>query len=140
SNVVKNLKTPKQAAGGVQVVPKVSNLNPLDALNSVEDADVFRMNGRIVKSTGKGSLNVAHGSSGNTPIIEKIDKLECQILEEKLTFVDDDGKPLSKVVTKGNEDSESEEEVVFHETTNLTTSTSLKGRSDKGYNTNSLLE
>ncbi|GJR01049.1 beta-caryophyllene synthase [Tanacetum coccineum] len=140
SNVVKNLKTPRQAVGGVQVGPKVSNLNPLDALNSVEDADVFRMNGRIVKSIGKGSLNVAHGSSGNTPIIEKIDKLECQILEEKLTFVDDDGKPLSKVVTKGNEDSESEEEVVFHETTNLTASTSLKGRSDKGYDTNSLLE
>ncbi|GJZ64696.1 homeobox protein knotted-1-like protein 2 [Tanacetum coccineum] len=57
---------------------------------------------------------------------KKIDKLERQILDGKRTFVDDDGKPLYKVITKGNEDSESEVEVVFDETTNLMDSTTFK--------------
>nr|GFA81419.1 hypothetical protein [Tanacetum cinerariifolium] len=92
------------------------------------------------KSNWKGSLNVAHGSSSNTPIIENIDKIESQILNGKLTFVDDDRKPLYKAVIKGNEDSESEVEAVFDLTTNLMASTSLKGGSDRGYGTNFLLE
>ncbi|GJZ05884.1 hypothetical protein Tco_0539677 [Tanacetum coccineum] len=49
-------------------------------------------------------------SFSNTPIIEKIDKLVRQILDGKLMFVDDDGKPLYKVVPKGNVDSNSEVE------------------------------
>ncbi|GKC33504.1 hypothetical protein Tco_1045888, partial [Tanacetum coccineum] len=89
------------------------------------------------ESAGKGSLNVAHGSSSNTPIIDKIYKLERQILDGKLMFVDDDGNPL---VPTGNVDSESEVEVVFDETANLMASTSFKGESDRGYGTNSLLE
>nr|GEU45870.1 hypothetical protein [Tanacetum cinerariifolium] len=40
-----------------------------------------------------------------------------------------------KVVTKGNEDSKSKEEVLFHETANLMALTSLKGGSDRGYGT-----
>nr|GEU31532.1 putative reverse transcriptase domain-containing protein [Tanacetum cinerariifolium] len=40
------------------------------------------------KSVGNGSLNVAHGSSSNAPVIDKIDKLERQILDGKLMFVD----------------------------------------------------
>ncbi|GJX81317.1 beta-caryophyllene synthase [Tanacetum coccineum] len=95
---------------------KVSNSNTFDALNSVEDDDDLGTNGGNSKSPGKGSLNVAHGSSSNTPIIEKIDKLEHQIFDGKLMFVDDNGKPLYKVVIKGNENSASEVEVVFDET------------------------
>ncbi|GKB96948.1 ribonuclease H-like domain-containing protein [Tanacetum coccineum] len=48
-----------------------------------------------------------------------------------------DGNPL---VPTGNVDSESEVKMVFDETTNLMTSTSFKGRSDRCYGTNSLLE
>nr|GEW62312.1 hypothetical protein [Tanacetum cinerariifolium]GEY66182.1 hypothetical protein [Tanacetum cinerariifolium] len=141
SNVVKNLKTPKQAVKGVQVGPKVcfkptkqvyrpvsnkvsdnisgkkkqaklssqevSNSNPFDALNCVEDDD---------------------------------DDLAHTILDGKLTFVDDDGNPLYMNVPKGNEDSESEMKVVFDETANLMASMSLKGGSDSGYGTNSLFE
>ncbi|GKG39551.1 hypothetical protein Tco_0463696, partial [Tanacetum coccineum] len=114
--------------------------NPIDALNSVEDDDDLGTNGGYSKLAGNGSLNTAHGSSSSTPIIEKIDKLERQILDGKLTFMDDDGKPLYKAITKGNEDSESEVEVVFDETVNLMASTSLKGESDRCYSTNSLLE
>ncbi|GKA28555.1 hypothetical protein Tco_0714800 [Tanacetum coccineum] len=89
------------------------------------------------KSVGKGSLNVAHGSSSNTPIIDKIDKLERQILDGKLMFVGDDMNPL---VPTGNVDSDSEVEVVFDETVNLMTLMSFTGGSNKGYGTNSLFE
>ncbi|GKD54786.1 hypothetical protein Tco_1288173 [Tanacetum coccineum] len=174
SNVVKNLKTPRQAARGVQVglkvgfkptkqvyrpvsnkisantsgkkkqaelsSKKVSNSNPFDALNSVEDDDGLGTNDGNSKSAGNGSLNVAHGSSSNTHIIEKTDELKRQILDGKLTFVNDDGKLLYKAVTKGNEDSGSEVEGVFDETANLMAPASLKDGSDKGYCINSLLE
>nr|GEU57347.1 hypothetical protein [Tanacetum cinerariifolium] len=79
----------------------VSHSNPFDALNYVEDDDDFDTNGRNLKSTRKRSLNVAHDCSSDTHIIEKINKLERQIFDGKLTFVDDDEKPLYKVVTKG---------------------------------------
>ncbi|GJW38151.1 hypothetical protein Tco_0063996 [Tanacetum coccineum] len=135
-DVVRYLKTPRQATRGVQV----SNSNTFDALHSVEDDDDLGTNGGNSKSPGKGSLNVAHDSSSNTPIIKKIDKLEHQIFDGKLMFVDDNGKPLYKVVIKGNENSASEVEVVFDETGNLMALTSKKGGSDIGYGTNSLLE
>ncbi|GJU29646.1 hypothetical protein Tco_1173235 [Tanacetum coccineum] len=60
---------------------KVSNSNPFDALNSVEDDDDLGMNERELKSSGKGSSHVVHGSFGNTPIIDKINKLERLILD-----------------------------------------------------------
>nr|GEU81064.1 zinc knuckle CX2CX4HX4C [Tanacetum cinerariifolium] len=78
------------------------------------------MNGGNAKSDGKGSLNVAYGSSSNTHIIDKINKLERKILEGKQMFVDDDENPL---VPTGNVDSDSEVEVVFDETANLMAST-----------------
>nr|GFA04754.1 RNA-directed DNA polymerase, eukaryota [Tanacetum cinerariifolium] len=54
---------------------------------------------------------------------DKIDKLERQILDGKLMFMDDDGNPL---VHTGNVDSDSEVEVVFDETANLMALTSFK--------------
>ncbi|GJX75081.1 hypothetical protein Tco_0313676 [Tanacetum coccineum] len=124
SNVVKNLNNPRQATRGVSVDPNVSNSNPFDALNSIEDDDDL-------------GTNVVHCSSSNTPIIDKIHKLECQILDGKFMFVDDDGNPL---VPTGNVDSDSKVELVFDETANLMASMSFKGGNDRGYGTNSLLE
>ncbi|GJV90718.1 transposon ty3-G gag-pol polyprotein [Tanacetum coccineum] len=86
------------------------------------------------ESTKEGTINV---SSSNTPIVEKIDKIEQQICEGKLRFIDDDGNPL---VPTGIVDSDSKVEVVFDEFANLRLSTSGKDGSDKGYGTNSLLE
>nr|GEV50138.1 hypothetical protein [Tanacetum cinerariifolium]GEV55484.1 hypothetical protein [Tanacetum cinerariifolium] len=86
---------------------------------------------------GKGSLNVAHGSSSNTPVVDKTDKLAHQILDDKLMFVDDDENSL---VPTGNVDSESEVEVAFDETANLIALTNFKGGSDRCFGTNSLLE
>ncbi|GKA75542.1 hypothetical protein Tco_0781920, partial [Tanacetum coccineum] len=90
-----------------------SNSNPFDALNFVEDDADLGTNEGNLKSAGKGTLNVTHGSSSNTPIIDKINKLECQILDGKLTFLNDNRNPL---VSTGNVDSDSEVEVVFDET------------------------
>ncbi|GKD27674.1 hypothetical protein Tco_1233888, partial [Tanacetum coccineum] len=108
-----------------------------DALNSIKNDDDLGTNGGNSKSVGKGFLNVAHGSSSNTLIIDKIDKLERQLLDGKLMFVDNDRNPL---VPTSNVDSDSEVEVVFDEITNLMTSTSFKGGSDTGYGTNSMSE
>ncbi|GJY74102.1 hypothetical protein Tco_0478533 [Tanacetum coccineum] len=96
----------------------ISNSNPFDALNSVEDDADLGTNRMNSKSAEKGSLNVAHGSSSNTPIIDNIDKLERQIIDGELIEV----------------------EVVFDETKNLMASKSFKGGSDRAYGTNSMLE
>nr|GEV19488.1 zinc knuckle CX2CX4HX4C [Tanacetum cinerariifolium] len=121
------------------VVPRqeVSNSNPFVALNSIENDDDLGTNEGNLKSAGKGSLKVVYGSSSNTPILDKIDKLKLQILDGKLMLVDDDGNPL---VPTSSVDSESEVEVVFDETVNLMASTTFKGGSDRCYGTNSLLE
>nr|GEZ14504.1 hypothetical protein [Tanacetum cinerariifolium] len=103
---------------GVEPTIKVSNSNPFDVLNLVDN-------------------DVELEFSSNTPIGEKIDKIERQICEGKLRLLDNDGNPL---VSTGIMESDSEVEVVFDETANLKISTSGKDRSDKGYSTNNLLE
>nr|GEY61054.1 zinc knuckle CX2CX4HX4C [Tanacetum cinerariifolium] len=70
SGVKKNLKNPRQAARGVQII------------------------------------------TSTTSITERIDKLERQIIDEKLTLVDDNGEPLPKVVSTQDVDSDSEVEDV----------------------------
>nr|GEZ77168.1 hypothetical protein [Tanacetum cinerariifolium] len=57
-------------------------------------------------------LNVATSGTSTTPIVERINKIERQIIVKKLTIVDDDGKPLAKVVSTVNMDSDSEVEDV----------------------------
>ncbi|GJW33346.1 hypothetical protein Tco_0053378 [Tanacetum coccineum] len=90
--------------------------------------------------TGKGCLTVAPDSLSTTPIAERIDKLERQILDGKLMFVDDDGKSLYKADSMVNADSDSEVEEVFNETVGFVISISLKSGSESGYGTKSLLE
>ncbi|GJW75318.1 hypothetical protein Tco_0134688 [Tanacetum coccineum] len=87
--------------------------------------------------TPKGIPGTTNVNSSNTPIGEKIDKIERQIYEGKLMFMDDDGNPL---VPTGIVDSDSEVKVLFDEIANLRLSTSGKDGSDKGYSTNSLCE
>ncbi|GJU51367.1 hypothetical protein Tco_1220922 [Tanacetum coccineum] len=113
---------------------EVSKSNSFEVLTPVNNDVDLGTNGGISNSADKGTINV---SSSNTPIGEKINKIERQIREVKLRFVDDDGKLL---VPTGIMDSDIEVEVVFDETSNLRLSTSGKDGSDKGYGTNSLLE
>nr|GEZ46998.1 phospholipase-like protein [Tanacetum cinerariifolium] len=73
----------------------------------------------------------------NTPIGEKINKIECQIGEGKVRLLDNDENPLlpTDIV-----ESDSEAEVLYDETANLMIPISGSDRSDKGYGINSLLE
>ncbi|GJT66007.1 retrovirus-related pol polyprotein from transposon TNT 1-94 [Tanacetum coccineum] len=130
SDVEKNFKNPRQAARGVQQTTisskEVSNSNSFDALNSFENDDDLGTNGGNSKSAGKGSnsgvspsnhgfINVASSGTSTTPIVENFDKLERQIIKEKRTLVDDDVKPLPKVVSTENTDSDSQVEEVVDE-------------------------
>ncbi|GJW48644.1 hypothetical protein Tco_0080290 [Tanacetum coccineum] len=75
---------------------EVSNPNPFDVLNSVEN-------------------DVDLGTNGTTPIIGNIDKLGRLIIDGKLTLVDDEDKPLEKVDYPGDHDSEDEVELIDNE-------------------------
>ncbi|GJY67318.1 hypothetical protein Tco_0469556 [Tanacetum coccineum] len=99
---------------------EVSKSNPFEVLTSIDNDVDLGTNRGILNLADKGTFNV---SSSNTPIGEKIDKIERQIYEGKLRFVDDDGNPL---VPTSIGDSDSEVEVVFDETANLRISTSGK--------------
>ncbi|GJU11451.1 hypothetical protein Tco_1133847 [Tanacetum coccineum] len=111
SHVVKNLKNHRQAATGVPV--------------------------GLRQEVGKGASS---SSIGTTHIVERIDKLERQIIDGKFMLVEDDGKLLPKVGSTVNADSDSEVEEVFNETVCYMASTSLKSGSASGYGTKSLLE
>ncbi|GJR94840.1 hypothetical protein Tco_0267014 [Tanacetum coccineum] len=87
-----------------------------------------------------GFLNVASSSTSIIPIVERIDKLERQSIERKLILVDDDGKPLPKVVYTINADSDSEVEDVVDDHAVFMASKVLKCGDDSEYGTNSLLE
>nr|GEU30084.1 hypothetical protein [Tanacetum cinerariifolium] len=73
----------------------VSNSNSFDALNSIENDDDLGTNGENTSSAGKG---VAYSSISITLITERIDKFERHLSEGKLLLVDDDGKPLPKMI------------------------------------------
>ncbi|GJX27678.1 hypothetical protein Tco_0235757 [Tanacetum coccineum] len=66
------------------------------------------------------------------------DPTSKKLIEKKLFLVDDDGKPLLKVVFTVNADSDSEVEEVFDEHATFIASTGLKHDNDSGYGTNSL--
>ncbi|GJX97545.1 cytokinin dehydrogenase 3-like protein [Tanacetum coccineum] len=131
---------------GVEPTIEVSNSNPFDILNSVDNDEEFGTNGgtnNLVNneaiSSGSFFMNIDNDGecASNTPIGAKIDKIERQIGEGKLRLLDNDGNPL---VPTGIVESDSEVELVFDETANLRIPTSGKDGSDKGYGTNSLLE
>ncbi|GKF84242.1 hypothetical protein Tco_0249140, partial [Tanacetum coccineum] len=131
---IKNLKKTSQTSKGILFTKEVSKSNPFEVLTSIDDDVDLGMNEGISNLADKGTINF---SSSNTPIGEKIDKIERQICEGKVRFVDDDGNPL---VPTGIVDSDSEVEAVFDETANLRISKSGNEVSDKSYGANSLLE
>ncbi|GJX82536.1 nucleotide-diphospho-sugar transferase [Tanacetum coccineum] len=131
---------------GVEPTIEVSNSNPFDVLNSVNNDVEFGTNRGTTnlvnnRATSSGSFFMNIDNDGefasNNPIGKKIDKIERKIYEGKLRLLDTGGNPR---VPTGIVESDSEVEVVFDETANLRISTSGKDRSDKGYGTNSLLE
>ncbi|GKD14077.1 hypothetical protein Tco_1198484 [Tanacetum coccineum] len=65
-----------------------------------------------------------------TPIAERIDKIERKVIGVKLTLVDDDEKPLPKVVSTKNVDSDSEVEYVIDDHVIFMASAGLKRGAD----------
>ncbi|GJT79270.1 ATPase, F1/V1/A1 complex, alpha/beta subunit [Tanacetum coccineum] len=146
----KIVKKPSQTSRGVlnsvELTIEVSNSNLFDVLNSVDNDAEFGTNGGTTNlvnnratSSGSSFMNIYNLGefASNTPIGEKINKIERQICEGKLRLLDNDENSL---VPMSIVESNSKVEVVFDEMTNLRISTSGKDRSDKGYGNNSLLE
>nr|GEX94931.1 hypothetical protein [Tanacetum cinerariifolium] len=115
-------KKPNASSSGnknksVEPTIEVSNSNPFDVCNSIDNDVEF--------STNRGTTNLVNNvatSSGSSFI-----------------NIDNDGEFDSNTYI-GITKSDSEVEVVFDETSNLRISTSGKDRSDKSYGTNSLLD
>ncbi|GJU30536.1 hypothetical protein Tco_1174125 [Tanacetum coccineum] len=87
-----------------------------------------------VNSSGSSFWNVESSSTSTTSIVEKIDKMERLIIDGKLTLLDDKGKPLKKVDSSGDYDSEDEVASVDNEKENFLALNKF------GYGTHSLLE
>ncbi|GJU22172.1 ribonuclease H-like domain-containing protein [Tanacetum coccineum] len=123
SDVVKNMNNPKQATRGVLVGPKVGFKSTKQIYTPVSIKNDASTSGK------KKQAEVSRQEVSNSNPFDMLNSIEND---------DDlDGNPL---VPTGNVDSESEVKVVFDETTNLMTSTSFKGGSDRCYGINSLLE
>nr|GEX63374.1 hypothetical protein [Tanacetum cinerariifolium] len=113
----------------VEPTIEISNSNPVDVLNSVDNDGEFGTNGRTnnlvnneANSSGSSFMNIDNDRecASNTPIGAKIDKIDRQIGEGKLRLLDNDGNPL---VPTGIVKSDSEVELV-PETANLRIPTS----------------
>ncbi|GKD27151.1 hypothetical protein Tco_1233365 [Tanacetum coccineum] len=146
-DVEKNLKNPRQAARGVQVGTKVAFKTLTQVYRPVSNWNNANSNGKkkqVViasrESTGKGPksdmFSYEQGSFNSmlnlSSIIFRINIIEIQIIDEKLTLVDNDGKPLPKVVFTRNVDSDSEVEYVVDDHTVFMASTGLKRGADSG--------
>ncbi|GJR60071.1 RNA-directed DNA polymerase, eukaryota, reverse transcriptase zinc-binding domain protein [Tanacetum coccineum] len=99
------------------VVPsiEVSNSNPFDVLNSVDNHVDLGTNGGTTNlvynettSSGSSFMNVDNSSTRTTPIIDKIGKFEELLTSGKATLVDEAGNPLKNVEFPDNYDSEDE--------------------------------
>ncbi|GJZ86338.1 RNA-directed DNA polymerase, eukaryota, reverse transcriptase zinc-binding domain protein [Tanacetum coccineum] len=80
---------------GVEPTIEVSNSNPFDVLNSVDNDVEFGTNGGTTNlvnngatSTGFSFINVDNSSSGITPIIDKIEKFEDLLTSGQAILVD----------------------------------------------------
>ncbi|GJY38102.1 hypothetical protein Tco_0424466 [Tanacetum coccineum] len=66
------------------------------------------MASRATNSSGSSLWNVDTSNPSTTLVVEKINKIEKLIIEGKVTLVDDEGKPLEKVASSCEYDSEDE--------------------------------
>ncbi|PWA58917.1 hypothetical protein CTI12_AA395910 [Artemisia annua] len=88
SGTKKNSKVPSHVT---------NSTNPFDALNMIETDEGLGSNGGSSNSSKKVVHDVtglASGSPSTTPSVARINELECQMLDEKLVLLGDDGKPL----------------------------------------------
>ncbi|GKA39979.1 hypothetical protein Tco_0732572, partial [Tanacetum coccineum] len=100
---------------GVANTNEVSNSNPFDALNSVDNDVEFGTNGGTTNlvnneanSSGSSFMNVKNSSTCYTLIIDKIRKFKDLLIDRRAIHVDEVGNPLKKVECPGDYDSEDE--------------------------------
>nr|GEZ12594.1 hypothetical protein [Tanacetum cinerariifolium] len=104
-HVIKNLNASSSGnkKKGVEPTIEVSNSNPFNVLNSVDNDVEFGTNGGTTNlvnneatSNGSSFMNIDNdvNDASNTPIGEKMDKIERQIYECKLRLLDNDGNLL----------------------------------------------
>nr|GFA16128.1 hypothetical protein [Tanacetum cinerariifolium] len=108
-------------------------LNQLNKLINLSNRNNARTSGKKTQVAIAGKE-----CTSTTRIVKKINKIERQIIDEKLTLVDDDGKPLPKVFSTANVDSDSEVKDVVDDHAVFMASRGLKRGADSGYDTNSL--
>ncbi|GJV89038.1 hypothetical protein Tco_1532976 [Tanacetum coccineum] len=103
----------------VEPTKEVSNSNPFDMLNLVDNDGELGINGMTsnlasngANSSGSSFWNVETSSTSTTLIVDKTGKIKKLIFDGKVTLVDDDGKPLKKVDYSDDHDSEDEVESV----------------------------
>ncbi|GJZ00079.1 hypothetical protein Tco_0517508 [Tanacetum coccineum] len=112
SDVAKNMKKPSQTPRGVSVDPKVGFKSVKQVYKQVPKKNNVNTNGTKKNDVESTIENVESSSTSTTHIVEKINKMERLIIEGKVTLVDDEGKPLTKVDSSGDHDSEDEESYV----------------------------
>ncbi|GJT03505.1 hypothetical protein Tco_0824674 [Tanacetum coccineum] len=100
---------------GVEPTIEVSNSNPFDVINSVDNDVEFGTNrgttnlvNNEATSCGSSFMNVGNSSSDTTPIIDKVWKFEDLLTSGQAILVDKAGNPLKKVEFLGEYDSEDE--------------------------------
>ncbi|GJY39916.1 zinc finger, CCHC-type containing protein [Tanacetum coccineum] len=100
---------------GVEPTIQVSNSNPFEVINSVdndEDLGTNRGTTNLVNngatSSGSSFMNVDNSSTGTAPIIDKIRKFKELLTSRQAILVDEAGNPLKKVEFLGDYESEDE--------------------------------
>nr|GEV35360.1 hypothetical protein [Tanacetum cinerariifolium] len=136
-----NVNTSGNKKNDVEPTIEVSNSNPFDVLNSVEnDVDLGTNGGtsnlasRKANCSGSSFSNVESSGTSTTLIAKKIDKMDLIIIDGKVTLVDDEGKPLTRVAFFGDHDCADEVASVDYDMENFLASKKV------GYDANSLLE
>ncbi|GJT21115.1 hypothetical protein Tco_0891052 [Tanacetum coccineum] len=106
----------------------------MSALVLGTNGETSNLTSKKVNSSGSLFWNVDSSSTSTTPIVEKINKIKRLIIDGTATLVDYEGKPLTRVDSSGDYDSEDEVASVDNNMANFLAS------KDVGYGTNSLLE
>nr|GEX27100.1 hypothetical protein [Tanacetum cinerariifolium] len=127
---IRNLKKTSQTPKGISVGQNM-RFKPKQVFQLVSKMSTANTSGKKMNN----SESTKEVSKSNP--FEVLTSFDNDMDLGKLRFMDNDGNLL---VSTGIVESDSEVEVVFDETVKLKSSTSGKDRSDKGYDTNSLLE
>ncbi|GJW47327.1 hypothetical protein Tco_0078973 [Tanacetum coccineum] len=126
SDVVKNMKKPSQTPRGVSVGPKVRFKPVKQVFRQVSKKTMSTLSGNMKKNaeptievSNSNSFGVLisvendvdlgkNGGTSNLASKKANSSGSSLVIDEKVTLMDDEGKPLTKVVSSGDRDSEDE--------------------------------